>query len=1471
MSEKEREQKREHKKKIGAVTLSASVLAAGAIAFAASYRSGQGFIPQKFNRDLQTNQVVFSDNETTGRDKNKDNRESESLQKKQDANRQASLNNENLSKYLFESAAPVTDGNRQVITMTSGTGTEQGGSGSSDTVYDTSGNGSGDGNTTVIDGTNGGNGTAGDGNNNSGENGNGSNNNGGNNGNNGNNNGGSSDDPGPAPTPRPSDSAKEPEGEKSQPVKDPVFDNSGYVDGTKPDGETDENGDNDSVVIRKPFWSTDNLLYKGQSVTKRGIYNALDTYVKSGTTLYLWGASDFEKYVRIESVSLDGGKTWTSEFPVDIPKDTEADQFKIRVGYRLSESQTNWITREIDYLLEDSRILVLSHQITEENVTLTDDDILRNVYKENGERVNLYEMQRDYLGMGELSELFPGWTEGGKLLPWFYTSSEGRHILEPENMVKLEKGYTVRLTLQWLTEEQKVSQAEGKHLSYLQTLTNVEKKSKDLKIPEYIQAVVLDEDAGCNVDTLEIPDTVLYVDLDTAGLRVAQKYVVNGDNPNYAATEEGILTDKEVTEILGIPYAIKKITIPAGIKKAFFQKENQIQEITLPGDTLEDLPEINFEHLSNTKVLLKDKLLEDYLEKKQKAIEKGENLCVASIEDPKTTYIIDQGAIVSNRGEARKVLKTGSTTIRFSNGVRSVKEGAFAGDNGITTIVMPDNGQVVDLKEGSLKDSSVSLIRCSSKKQMEAVKKQLKASGASEDVRVELQQISKEGYTYTVRNDGENDVVTLVSVPTDLQEFDGTVTAVEDGVESPVRITEVADQAFANCTDLRWVTLPKSVNTIGNQAFLNCSALEGILIDARDCIEIGNEAFEGCNTLRFIASNAMKGIFDDGYDPEVMDEGRNSCFFIPIGAEGYGMNEITFVEGVDVSSYRLVSVGDGAKILYGVGAAGNEWLAIRAGKTMSEQISLPADTQEIFRYCMAKTTSDQGEYQINWGDLTQLQWIDPDSFAYSDLTGEQVFPQEGLYVDDYAFASCEKITTVRFAGYSIGLGMPIFMDCTNLERVELPESLGAGLFVGTFSGCDALKEIEFRSTWPPTLRYLGANSMKYQFNQDWDPDEEAKRLHIEVPEGSSANYISNWKYYFAGYKNDYAESDYEYMWDTIYWDKYMETYELPEDKDIDAEVEEKLLQAENRIRLLVGEETVLEPTDFYPYRNANGIYTLIGAPSYLTEVNLAWYEIGLPSFTPLDIIGQGAFSKCKNLSYVTIPELNYGIAPDAFKGVESDSLTLEFQTDTPPALLYASGGKSYSFGVEESKLHIIVPEGAEQDYIDAWVYAIAGYADEDELVQAVKASLTKAGDGQEPTEEEIQAEKEKWLLAAENRIRAMMGLKPKAETTEETGYAAEPAQSTQNGVSDSEHTSGQLEQNVSNGANETAGTSDGTTDVDSNDGQTNNGTNGTESSEDEEDADNPSEKKRTDQTIETQSNLPDRKGTKDEEGEVLRP
>ena len=1457
MSENERNQKKGNKKKVGAVTLSASVLTVGAIAFASSYRSGLGFIPQEFKRDLQANQVVFSDNETTGRDKNKENKESQSLQKKQDASRQASLNNENLSKYLFESTAPVTDGNRQVITMTSGTGTQPGGSGTSDTIYDTSGDGSGDGNTTVIDGTNGGNGATGDGNNNSGENGNGSNNNGGNNGNNGNNNGGSSDDPSPAPTPRPSDSAKEPEGDKAQPGKDPIFDNSGYVDGTTPDGDTDENGDNENVVIRKPFWSTDNLLYKGQSVTKRGIYNALDTYVKSGTTLYLWGASDLDKYVRIESVSMDGGKTWISEFPVEIPKDIDADQFKIRVGYRLSESQTNWITREIDYALEDSRILVLKRQITEENVTLTDEDILQSIYREDGERVNLYEMQRAYLGMGELSELFPGWTEGGKLVSWFYTSSDGRHILEPEDMVKLEKGYTVRLILQWLTDEQKVSQKEGTNLSYLQTLTDVTKKTKNLKVPKYVQAVILDEDADCNVDTLEIPDTVLYVDLDSAGLRVAQKYVVDEDNPNYASTEEGILTDKDVTEILGIPCEIKKITIPEGIKKVSFQKENQIQEITLPGDMLDDLPEINFDHLSNAKILLKDKLLEDYLEKNQKTMEKGDNLCVASIEDPKTTYIIDQGAIVSNRGEVRKVLKTGSTTVRFSNGVKSVKEGAFSGDNGITTIVMPDNGQIVDLKEGSLKDSSVSLIRCSGKKQMESVKEQLEASGAAEDVRVELQQVSKEGYTYTIWNDGFEDVVTLVSVPTDLEEFNGTVTAVEDGVESPVQITEVADQAFANCTDLRWVTLPESVAKIGNQAFLSCTALEGILIDTKDSIEIGNEAFEGCSILRFIASNALVGIFDDGYDPVIMDENRNSCFFVPIGSFGYSMNEITFTEGTDVSSYQLVSIGGGAKMLYGVGVAGNQWLAIRGGMTMPEQVSLPESTEEIFRYAMAKTISDQGGYRMNWEDLTQLQWIDPDAFAYSDLTGEQVLPQDGLYVDDFAFAASEKITSVRFTGYSIGLGMPIFMDCTNLERAELPESLGAGLYVGTFSGCDALKEVEFRSTWPPTLMYLGTDSVAYQFNQEWDPDEEAKRLHIKVPEGMEESYISNWKYYFAGYKDDFAESDYQNMWDTIYWDKFMDTWELPEDEEVDAEVEAKLLQGENQIRQLLGKETVSEPTDFYPYRNTNGIYTLIGAPSYLTEVNLAWYEIGLPFFTPLDIIGEGAFAKCKNLTYVTIPELNYGIAPNAFRGVESDSLTLEFQMDTPPGLLYASGGKPYSFGVDESKIHIIVPEGSEQDYIDAWIYAIAGYADEDEMVQAVKSSLTEANGGKEPTDEEIQAEKEKWLLAAENKIRAMMGLELKTETTDsETGDSAEQTvqngQNVQNGQSESENqTAGQTNQNRSNGTN-AAGTSDETTGAGSN-----TDSDGTKASENEDDADNASEKKRTDQTTETQSNLPD--------------
>ena len=183
--------------------------------------------------------------------------------------------------------------------------------------------------------------------------------------------------------------------------------------------------------------------------------------------------------------------------------------------------------------------------------------------------------------------------EDGKLVSWLYTSTEGRHILEPAENVPLSSEYTVQLNVFWMTDDGKIDPS-GNSLTYLQTLTGISNKAvkrmkdgtildrmqyDELTVPEYIQAVSIDESTDLDVDYLKIPDTVIYLADSSKGLHVNRGYLVDEDNPVYQSTDEGVLLNKEATEILGIPYKLKKLTIPAAITNINLNADNQISEI----------------------------------------------------------------------------------------------------------------------------------------------------------------------------------------------------------------------------------------------------------------------------------------------------------------------------------------------------------------------------------------------------------------------------------------------------------------------------------------------------------------------------------------------------------------------------------------------------------------------------------------------------------------------------------------------------------------------------------------------------------------------------------------------------------------------------------------------------------------------------------------------------------------------------
>lgn len=67
-------------------------------------------------------------------------------------------------------------------------------------------------------------------------------------------------------------------------------------------------------------------------------------------------------------------------------------------------------------------------------------------------------------------------------------------------------------------------------------------------------------------------------------------------------------------------------------------------------------------------------------------------------------------------------------------------------------------------------------------------------------------------------------------------------------VKFPSSITTIGEKAFQNCTNISIITLPNSVTTIKKSAFLNCSNLISIDIPT-SVFEIGASAFRDCSSL----------------------------------------------------------------------------------------------------------------------------------------------------------------------------------------------------------------------------------------------------------------------------------------------------------------------------------------------------------------------------------------------------------------------------------------------------------------------------------------------------------------------------------------------------------------------------------------------------------------------------------------------
>lgn len=1004
----------------------------------------------------------------------------------------------------------------------------------------------------------------------------------------------------------------------SSTIKDPkpVKKNEDYYwEPTKtPDYSDDASKDKDNMSLEITL-NRSYQLYKGQTVTADELFCALNTYVIEVTgaknNVFNLGSDQYDKFIRIDAVSFDGGKTY-KEFPVTIPKDMGADQMVIKVEYRFSSaSDEAWSERLVSYTPADSCIYVLSEKLDDGSDSIDENLVLNSVemnqrYLSDGSIVNMLEMQSALwrkISQGEISDkLFTGWKENGEYVDYFYPVTTGRHILEPGDFVEINPQYKIKLKQYWMSDEYDIwtidmgmdSSYAYNYNCYLQTFeyydvdySNYE-DTEVLDIPRYVQAVDGDE-TWTSANRIKIPDTVLYINYKNDYLMIADGWDVDEDNLKYSS-DDGILFDKDKTSIYGIPYNKTAVVVPLGVENVYIPEFNYIDTIDLRGRDASKAPQISFENLqTGCHLLLDEDQIVPYLEEYYEELEDAPDVVVAAdaSEDAKM-YSVKNGAILSSDPNEEggltleKVMKSGSV-FHLPEGVDKISSKAFEDNTDTTILLLPPDSENIRMDKDSFKDSNISVIICCDMEQKENMD-QFMDDNKINDIKVQLADTDPNGYRYLIESENGQEDILLLQAPEDAVEFDGTIEI--NGKK--VTITSIGEEAFANNASIKFVTLPKEVTTIHARAFKGCSALEGILINATDNIVLGDGFIDNCYSLRYVASNAQTAEMENGYSPSL----PGGIMLKPTNGTGYSDEFSWFGEEADVKQYTVISGGENGRFLYGVSQSGSPWLVIKGSSIVDEKTTLPVTTEEFLADSMEGTysASETGKYTINWDEMTTLHFIDDYAFNISGLGGDLELPyvlEIGTYafsssgidgkvhlsntrlIGDFAFSNT-AITEIYVDGNTdsgLSTGMGAFNSCSNLTDVVFKEL--NSIWYWTFMDCPNLSSVEIDATEPTTL--IVSTTYGFQFTEA--DDDLTLKISGDSEEKNKA-WIKAWRYPYMGYVQSTVEENFESLKLNVVWDLFDEGIMDPTDEEILNAAKEKILETENHLRKMLGMELI---------------------------------------------------------------------------------------------------------------------------------------------------------------------------------------------------------------------------------------------------------------------------------------------------------
>lgn len=282
-----------------------------------------------------------------------------------------------------------------------------------------------------------------------------------------------------------------------------------------------------------------------------------------------------------------------------------------------------------------------------------------------------------------------------------------------------------------------------------------------------------------------------------------------------------------------------------------------------------------------------------------------------------------------------------------------------------------------------------------------------------------------EGFFYEKNSDGTGYIVANIGTCTD------TDIHIPDTYKD-LPVIGIADEVFANCTDLTSVYIPDSVTTIGNSAFYKCGNLTDVILSS-NLTSISNSMFCECTSLSSIV--IPDGVVNVGVDAFWNCSSLISVTF-PDSVTTIGAHAFWYCFNLASVTFGNNAIEFGYEVFYD---------CPRLAEVYISNLTAWCNNSYDGFYCQPLARG--ANLYINGALATEIE-----------------IPDGVTHIPNSAFAGYASLTDVVLPDSVTSIGKSAFDTCSNLTSITIPGSV-TSIDHCAFDVCDNLADIYYDGTY----------------------------------------------------------------------------------------------------------------------------------------------------------------------------------------------------------------------------------------------------------------------------------------------------------------------------------------------------------------------------------------------------------------------